>query len=67
MNPPTTIRLRPLEREDLTFVHQLDNNANVMRYWFEEPYETFAELTHLYDEHIHDQRERRFVIECEDG
>ena len=62
MNPPTTIRLRPLEREDLTFVHQLDNNANVMRYWFEEPYETFAELTHLYDEHIHDQRERRFVI-----
>ena len=47
MNPQTTIRLRPLEREDLTFVHQLDNNANVMRYWFEEPYETFAELTHL--------------------
>ena len=67
MTPQTTIRLRPLEREDLTFVHQLDNNANVMRYWFEEPYETFAELTHLYDEHIHDQRERRFVIECEDG
>ena len=49
MNPHTAIRLRPLEREDLTFVHQLDNNANVMRYWFEEPYETFTELTHLYD------------------
>ena len=66
MNPHTAIRLRPLEREDLTFVHQLDNNANVMRYWFEEPYETFTELTHLYDEHIHDQRERRFVIEADD-
>ena len=62
-SPASAIRLRPLERGDLYFVHRLDNNANVMRYWFEEPYETFAELTHLYDEHIHDQRERRFVIE----
>lgn len=26
------VRLRPLEREDLRFVHQLDNNASVMRY-----------------------------------
>ena len=58
-----SLRLRPLEREDLPFVHQLDNNANVMRYWFEEPFETFAELSALYDEHIHDQRERRFVVE----
>jgi diamine N-acetyltransferase len=58
------IILRPLEREDLHFVHHLDNNANVMRYWFEEPYETFVELTALYDEHIHDQTERRFVVVC---
>lgn len=57
------IRLRPLEREDLFFVHQLDNNANVMRYWFEEPYEAFVELSDLYDRHIHDQSERRFIIE----
>ncbi len=57
------VKLRPLEREDLHFVHQFDNNANVMRYWFEEPYETFAELLALYDEHIHDQGERRFVVE----
>lgn len=59
-----TIKLRPLEREDLRFVHQLDNNASVMRYWFEEPYEAFVELSDLYDKHIHDQSERRFVIEC---
>ncbi|ECG0743061.1 spermidine acetyltransferase, partial [Salmonella enterica subsp. enterica] len=43
------VRLRPLEREDLRFVHQLDNNASVMRYWFEEPYEAFVELSDLYD------------------
>lgn len=41
------VRLRPLEREDLRFVHQLDNNASVMRYWFEEPYEAFVELSDL--------------------
>ncbi len=58
-----TIKLRPLEREDLHFVHQLDNNASVMRYWFEEPYEAFVELTDLYNKHIHDQTERRFVVE----
>jgi len=36
-----------------------------MRYWFEEPYEAFVELEDLYDKHIHDQSERRFIIESE--
>ncbi len=62
MPEQSDIKLRPLEREDLRFVHQLDNNASVMRYWFEEPYEAFVELSDLYDKHIHDQSERRFVI-----
>ncbi|AWK42484.1 spermidine N1-acetyltransferase (diamine acetyltransferase) [Photorhabdus laumondii subsp. laumondii TTO1] len=57
----------PLEREDLPFVHQLDNNASVMRYWFEEPYEAFVELCDLYDKHIHDQSERRFIIASSDA
>ncbi len=57
------LKLRPLEREDLRFVHLLDNNASVMRYWFEEPYATFDELSSLYDTHVHDQSERRFVVE----
>lgn len=61
--PHSNVKLRPLEREDLRFVHQLDNNANVMRYWFEEPYEAFVELSDLYDKHIHDQSERRFIID----
>ena len=42
-----SVKLRPLEREDLRYVHQLDNNASVMRYWFEEPYEAFVELSDL--------------------
>jgi diamine N-acetyltransferase len=64
MSGISDIKLRPLEREDLRFVHQLDNNASVMRYWFEEPYEAFVELSDLYDKHIHDQSERRFVVEA---
>lgn len=57
------LRLRPLERDDLPFVHELDNNESVMHYWFEEPYEAFVELCDLYDKHIHDQSERRFIVE----
>ncbi len=57
------VKLRPLERNDLHFVHQINNNSNIMRYWFEEPYEAFVELVQLYDRHIHDQSERRFIIE----
>ncbi len=50
------VRLRPLEREDLRFVHQLDNNASVMRYWFEEPYEAFVELSDLRQTHPRPKR-----------
>lgn len=63
MSSPDTLTLRPLEREDLKFVHQLNNNASIMRYWFEEPYEACMELAQLYDKHIHDQHERRFILE----
>lgn len=59
----SSLRLRPLEREDLQFVHKLDNDAAIMRYWFEEPYEAFVELVELYDKHIHDQMERRFIVD----
>jgi len=57
------IRLRTLERGDLRFVHKLNNNDSIMRYWFEEAYETYDELEELYRKHIHDQTERRFIID----
>ncbi|ASK64078.1 spermidine acetyltransferase [Virgibacillus phasianinus] len=60
------LRLRPLEREDLKFVHELNNDPKIMSYWFEEPYEAFVELRDLYDRHIHDQSERRFIVEKSD-
>lgn len=63
ITPTAGIRLRPLERSDLHFVHLLNNNRSVMGYWFEEPYESFVELEQLYSKHIHDQSERRFIVE----
>lgn len=65
--PAARLHLRALERDDLRFVHGLNNNRRVMRYWFEEAYEAFVELEELYLKHIHDQSERRFIIENTDG
>ena len=61
------VTLRPLERGDLHFVHVLNNNRSVMGYWFEEPYESFVELEELFRKHIHDQSERRFNVEDDEG
>lgn len=61
------LRLRALERDDLRFVHNLNNNYRVMAYWFEEPYESYVELEDLYLRHIHEQSERRFIVEKPDG
>lgn len=62
-----TISLRALEKTDLRFVHDLNNNRSVMAYWFEEPYEAFVELEDLYNKHIHDQSERRFIAQDDQG
>jgi diamine N-acetyltransferase len=61
-----SLSLRPLERKDLPFIHALDNERHTMAFWFEEPYESLDELTILYDKHIHDDDERRFVIDTDD-
>lgn len=59
------LSIRALERGDLRFIHRLNNNRKIMSYWFEEPYESFDELEELYNRHIHDNAERRFVVENE--
>lgn len=61
------IKLRPLEREDLRYVHKLNNDSKIMSYWFEEPYESFVELQDLFEKHIHKQSERRFIIEQDES
>ena len=55
--------IRALEETDLQFVHHLNNEYTIMSYWFEEPYESLSELKTLYQKHILDESERRFIIE----
>ena len=55
--------IRALEATDLKFVHHLNNEYSIMYYWFEEPYQSLSELQSLYQKHILDESERRFIIE----
>ncbi|MFC4761012.1 GNAT family N-acetyltransferase [Fructobacillus durionis] len=57
------MNIRPLEKRDLPHIYRQKNSRSVMALWFEEPYNSFDELTLLYDRHVLDQTERRFVIE----
>ncbi len=59
--------IRPLEKVDLEFIYQQENTRNAMALWFEEPYSSFDELSLLYDKHILDQSERRFIVQEDDG
>ena len=36
-----------------------------MAYWFEEPYESLTELHYLFDKHLLNESERRFIVEDE--
>lgn len=55
--------IRALEKPDLQYLHNLNNEYSIMSYWFEEPYQSLSELESLYQKHILDESERRFVIE----
>jgi diamine N-acetyltransferase len=57
------LELRALEKSDLHFLHSLHNNYRNMTYFFEEPYETKRELEDLFEKHIHNHAERRFILE----
>lgn len=57
------LTIRPLERDDLHFIHKLQNNPDIMSFWFDEPYNSIEKLQNLYDQRIHNSHERRFVVE----
>ena len=55
--------LRALEKDDLEFLHVLHNSFQNMSYFFEEPFETLRELEELFEKHLYNPSERRFVVE----
>jgi len=54
--------LHILEKEDLPFVHHLYNNADIMKYWFEEPYYSMAQLEDHFQKSIHSENIRQFIF-----
>ncbi|MFD1362485.1 GNAT family N-acetyltransferase [Lentibacillus salinarum] len=58
----TTIKLRALEKDDLTFLHKLFNNADVMHYWFSESYMSMEKLKESFDKCYDNERNREFIL-----
>lgn len=56
------IKLRTLEKEDLTFLHKLFNNPNIMMYWFSESYMSMELLKNNYEKNQDNPRNREFLL-----
>lgn len=56
------IRIRTLEKDDLEFLHKLNNDPNVMDYWFEEPYLSMEKLKEAYEKDQEDTQNREFIL-----
>lgn len=57
------IELRVLEKADLEFIHRLNNNADIMSYWFDESYKSMTQLEKAYEKSIDNKDVRQFIIE----
>lgn len=56
------IRLHVVEKEDLAFIHKLTNDADIMSYWFEEPYQSISHLEQIYEESLKNKQTRLFIL-----
>jgi len=59
------ITLRTFEREDISFVHKLLNNREVMSYWFEEAYASKDSLEDRFLKNKDSTNIRSFIIDHE--
>lgn len=62
LNMSENIRLRTLEKDDLEFMHHLNNDPAIMTFWFEEPYRSLTHLQNMYDENLKNESARQFII-----
>lgn len=56
------IDLRVFEKDDLEFMHRLNNDPDVMDYWFEEPYMSMEKLKRRYEQGFEDMSSRQFIL-----
>src|SRR5690625_1213782 len=63
----TKLRLHVLEKDDLEFIHQLNNDPDIMSFWSEEPYRSMTSLENDYDRNIDSDRARQFILKKNGG
>ncbi|MBU5594429.1 GNAT family N-acetyltransferase [Amphibacillus sp. MSJ-3] len=56
------LRLRPVEKDDLAFIYQMQINPDVSNYWCEEPYTTMEKLTKSYETSQDNNFHRQFIL-----
>src|SRR5699024_569452 len=56
------IHLRAFEKDDLVFMHRLNNDPDVMDFWFEEPYMSLERLKRRYEQRFEDMSSRQFIL-----
>lgn len=62
-----SLKLRALEKDDLSFLHQLFNDSSVMDFWFEESYMTLEYLKESFDKNKNDAETREFMLTNDNG
>lgn len=63
------MRFRPLEREDLKFLHVWENDFELMMFSRSRPlnFASLAQLEKQYEEWVKDEKEQRFIVELVDS
>ncbi|GAB4073083.1 spermidine N1-acetyltransferase [Barrientosiimonas marina] len=57
-----TIQLRAVEKDDLSFLHKLLNNTDVMHYWFSEAHMSMEKLKEMLEKNNANDRNRSFIL-----
>lgn len=56
------LQLKVMEKEDLEFVHRLMNDPNIMSFWFDEAYQSKADLEEKYVKNRNNEHVRLFIL-----
>ncbi|GAA0590966.1 spermidine N1-acetyltransferase [Virgibacillus siamensis] len=56
------LRLRTIEKTDLEFLHKLNNDPDVMKFWFEEPYMSMEKLKEAHEKSQNSTQHRQFIL-----
>ncbi|RYG72088.1 GNAT family N-acetyltransferase [Lentibacillus lipolyticus] len=56
------LRLRTLEKDDLEFLHKLNNNPDVMDYWFAEAHISLEQVRNRFENNLENEQHRQFIL-----